>query len=70
MTTMEAVSPRKKRKSLEPWGLFTGFLTIFLALVFGFPAILGSFQCPETPYRTQCHSTPVVPPSAPVAKLH
>ena len=37
MTTMEAVSPRKKRKSLEPWGLFTGFLTIFLALVFGFP---------------------------------
>ncbi len=37
MTTGEAVSPRRPFQKVTAWGLFAGFWTVSLALLFGFP---------------------------------
>ena len=37
MTTPEAVSARRLHRNLTSWSIFTGILTVALALVFGFP---------------------------------
>ena len=49
MTTGEAVSPRRPFQKVTAWGLFAGFWTVSLALLFGFPlfwAVSSSLKLP------------------------